>query len=130
MITTKNKRKDRLFGLITGLFLLGFSMYSYFQLNITTPWLIGIGCIITLAALFIPNIIYPFRTGMEIIGHWMGIVNTYVLLTLIYILLFLPLNLVFKISGKDTLKLNWDKRKSSYWNENTQQDDSSMKNQY
>jgi len=130
MITTKNKRKDRLFGLITGLFLLGFSTYSYFQLNITTPWLIGIGCIITLAALFIPNIIYPFRTGMEIIGRWMGIVNTYVLLTLIYILLFLPLNLVFKISGKDTLKLNWDKRKSSYWNENTQQDDSSMKNQY
>jgi len=68
--------------------------------------------------------------AMEAIGHWMGIVNTYILLTLIYFTLFIPVSLLFKITGKDNLKLKRDKRVSTYWVEKTPQNESSMKNQF
>ena len=128
--TKKNIKKDRSFGLIMGLLLAGYSAYSYFQLNAVIIWLMAISVLITLVALFIPRFIYPFRVGMETIGHWMGIVNTYILLTLIYIFLFIPINLIFRLTGKDTLKLKWDKQTDSYWMNKTQQNESSMKNQF
>jgi len=83
-----------------------------------------------LIAIFSPRMIHPFRVGMETIGRWMGIINTYILLTLIYFFLFVPLNLIFRMTGKDTLKLKWNKRVESYWTEITPQNESSMKNQF
>jgi predicted membrane protein len=126
----KNEKKDRSFGLIIGIFLMGYSGYVYFHLNTFNPWLLVIGVLITLATLLIPRIIYPLRVAMETIGHWMGIVNTYILLTLIYFILFIPVSLLFKITGKDNLKLKRDKRVSTYWVEKTPQNESSMKNQF
>jgi membrane-associated protease RseP (regulator of RpoE activity) len=126
----KNEKKDRSFGLIIGIFLIGYSGYVYFYLDSINPWLLVTGLLITLAALILPRFIYPLRVAMEAIGHWMGIVNTYILLTLIYFILFIPVSLLFKITGKDNLKLKRDKRVSTYWVEKTPQNESSMKNQF
>jgi len=126
----KNEKKDRSFGLIIGIIVIGYSGYVYFQLNTINLWLMGIGFLITLTALFIPRFIYPFRVVMETIGRWMGIVNTYIVLTLIYFILFIPVNFLFKITGKDSLKLKRNKRVSTYWVEKTPQNESSMKNQF
>ena len=126
----KDEKKDRSFGIIVGCILSGYSVYCYFHLNTFIIWLMALGTLIVLIALIIPGILYPFRVGMETIGHWMGIINTYILLTLIYFFLFTPLNLIFRITGKDTLKLKWNKRVESYWTEMTPQNESSMKNQF
>ena len=126
----KNEKKDRSFGLIIGILLMGYSGYVYFLQHTIHPWLMVLGLLITLAAIFFPGIIYPFRVAMETIGYWMGIVNTYVLLTLIYFILFIPVSLLFKITGKDSLKLKRDKRVSTYWIKKTPQNESSMKNQF
>jgi hypothetical protein len=67
---------------------------------------------------------------MEFIGHWLGIANTYILLTLLYFILFIPLHLIFKLTGKDDLKLKWSKNAGSYWIETPKQNESSMKNQF
>lgn len=126
----KNKKKDRSFGIIAGCILLGYSAYYYFQYTTFIIWLIVLGTLITLTAFIVPRMIYPFRVSMETIGHWMGIINTYILLTLIYVFLFTPLNLIFRITGKDTLKLKWNKRVDSYWMEKSIQNESLMKNQF
>jgi len=126
----KDEKKDRSFGIIVGCILSGYSVYCYFHLNTFIIWLMALGTLIVLIALIIPGILYPFRVGMETIGHWMGIINTYILLTLIYFFLFTPLNLIFRITGKDTLKLKWNKRIDSYWTDKVPQNDSSMKNQF
>ena len=126
----KDEKKDRSFGIIVGCILSGYSVYCYFHLNTFIIWLMALGTLIVLTALIIPGILYPFRVGMETIGHWMGIINTYILLTLIYFFLFTPLNLIFRITGKDTLKLKWNKQVDSYWMEKSIQNESLMKNQF
>lgn len=126
----KNDKKDRSFGLIVGILLLGYSAYTYFQYHTIHPWITATGFFILISAFFIPRVIHPFRVGMEFTGHWMGIINTYILLTLIYILLFIPVSLIYKITGKDVLRLKRDNIVSTYWIEKSHQENSSMKNQF
>ena len=126
----KDKKKDRSFGLTVGILLIGYSAYTFYRSHTISPWLTVPGFIITIVAIFIPRVIQPFRKVMEFGGHWMGIINTYILLTLIYILLFIPVRLIYKITGKDVLKLRRDNIASTYWIAKTHQEDSSMKNQF
>jgi len=126
----KNVKKDRSFGLIIGILLLGYSAYSYYKYQTILPWFIVSGFFITITSCFIPRVIHPLRVGMEFAGRWMGIINTYILLTLIYILLFIPVSLIYKMIGNDILKLKRDKNILTYWMEKPHQENSSMKNQF
>jgi len=126
----KDKKKDRSFGLIVGILLMGYSAYTFYRSHTISLWLTAPGFIITIVAIFIPRVIQPFRKVMEFAGRWMGIINTYILLTLIYILLFIPVSLIYKMTGKDVLKLRRDNIASTYWIAKIHQEDSSMKNQF
>ena len=126
----KDTKKDQSFGLIIGLICWSFSAYSYLQDHRLNSWIITIGFIFAGLGFLKPVLIFPFRLAMEKIGHWLGIANTYILLTLIYILLFIPISVILKLSGKDNLKLKWDKSIKSYWIERPEQEESSMKNQF
>jgi ABC-type sulfate transport system permease subunit len=128
--TKKNRNKNRTFGAVAGSACLGCTTIIYLEAHVLNVWLLLAGIIILPVAVFIPVLLYPLRTGLETLGRWMGIANTYLLLTVIYVLLFVPLNIIFKLSGKDSLKLKKDKWATSYWIESVKQGDSSMKNQY
>ena len=130
MIQKKNLKKNRSFGLIAGLILFGLTFYQFLQWHTLNPWMLTTGILLVLAGLFLTFLLNPVRIGFEYIGRWMGIVNTYILLTIIYIILFIPLSLIFKISGKDDLKLKRDKHADSYWIEKQPRVESSMKNQF
>ena len=125
-----NSKKNRSFGLSAGLFLLCLTFYQTLHGHTLNPWLLTAGILFGFAGLFLPFLINPVRIGLEYAGRWMGIVNTYILLTLIYIVLFIPLSLIFKITGKDDLKLIRNKTAESYWIETQSQDENSMKNQF
>lgn len=128
--TKNNTKKNRSFGLITGLMGLCLSGYYYLHIHILSPWITGVGLLFLVAGLVIPKILNPIRIVMEYTGHWLGIANTYILLTLFYFILFIPLHLIFKLTGKDNLKLKWSKNTGSYWIETPKEDESSMKNQF
>lgn len=130
MIQKANSKKNRSFGLIAGLIFFGLTFYQTLHGHSLSPWLLTAGILFGFAGLFLPFLIKPVRIGLEYIGRWMGIVNTYILLTLIYIVLFIPLSLIFRITGKDDLKLKRNKPAESYWIETQSQDESSMKNQF
>lgn len=131
MERTKNDiKKDMHFGLFLAVFCLGIAGYFYLQTPGLNLWLVGAGALFLVAALIYPIALHPLRLAMEWLGHWLGIVNTYVLLTLIYILFFVPLNLIFSISGKDPLNLKRDGKASTYWVDSPDQGESSMKNQF
>jgi hypothetical protein len=126
----EDTKKNRSFGLITGLLCLCLSGYYYLQVHTLSPWFTGAGLLFLVAGLLIPKILNPIRIAMEFAGHWLGIANTYILLTLLYFILFIPLHLIFKLTGKDDLHLKWSKKANSYWMETPKQNESSMKNQY
>lgn len=127
---TNDTKKNRSFGLITGVLCLCLSGYYYLHIHILSPWFIVTGILFLVVGLFIPNLLNPIRIGMEFIGHWLGIANTYILLTLLYFILFIPIHLVLKLTGKDILNLKWSNKAKSYWIETPKQNESSMKNQY
>ncbi|MDP4239331.1 MAG: SxtJ family membrane protein [Bacteroidota bacterium] len=126
----KNIPKSRSFGLLIGLLCFCISTYIYLHTHTFNRWVPAIGIIFIISGLFIPRLIDPFRKFLEYVGNRMGLVNTYFLLTVIYLVLFIPLNLIFRLSGKDSLKLKKDDRITSYWIERPEQDEGNMKNQY
>jgi len=128
--TKKNRNKNRTFGAVAGSACMGCTAIIYLEAHVLDVWLLLVGIIFLTVAALIPVLLYPLRTGLETLGRWMGIANSYLLLTVIYVLLFVPLNIIFKLSGKDSLKLKNDKWATSYWIESVKQGDSSMKNQY
>ena len=131
MADLKNgRKKNRSFGLITGLLCLCLSGYYYLHVHMLSPWFIVIGFMFLVAGLLIPDFLNTIRIGMEFVGHWLGIANTYILLTLLYFILFIPLHLIFNLTGKDNLRLKCSKKGGSYWIETPKQNESSMKNQY
>ena len=127
---SKKSNKDRSFSLAMALICLGFVLYAYLHLQVFSPVMAGFTLLFLLIALIAPYLIYPFRRMMEILGHYLGIVNTYVLLTLIYLLLFIPTGWIRKLFRKDSLRLKWDPKAISYWVERADKNDSSMKNQF
>ena len=127
---SKNSRKDRSFGIFLGLMYFAVCGYQYLQSGLLNYTVGGMGLFLLILALFKPFMYYPFRRLIEIIGNFMGIVNTYVLLTLIFVLLFIPIGLILKMTGKDSLKRKWDSKAPSYWIERLNSKTSSMKNQF
>jgi hypothetical protein len=128
--TSKKSNKDRSFSLALALICLGFVLYAYLHLQVFSHVMTGFTLLFLLIALIAPSFFYPFRRVMEILGHYLGIVNTYILLTLIYLFLFIPTGWIRKIFEKDSLRLKWDPNATSYWVEKTDKSDSSMKNQF
>jgi len=127
---SKNSRKDRSFGLALSIMCVVFCAYRYVQgdgLNYTVA---GIGLFLLVVALSAPLLLYPFRESMEFMGHWMGLANTFILLTLVFILLIIPIGFVLKMTGKDSLSRKWDSQTTSYWVKWSESKSRSMKNQF
>jgi len=127
---TKNSRKDRSFGIFLGLLCFAVCGYQYLQSGLLNYIVGGMGLFLLILAMFRPFMFYPFRRLMEFVGHIMGIINTYVLLTAIFIFMFIPIGLLLKMVGKDSLKRKWDSKAPSYWIERLDSKMSSMKNQF
>jgi hypothetical protein len=63
------------------------------------------------------------------IGYVLGIINTFVLLTLFYFVILTPLGLVMRLFGKDMLKLKRNKH-DTYWENTLPKTSSGMENQF
>lgn len=126
----KNHDRDRLFGIILGSILVTLFLYQFFK-NHSIHYFPGIlGVFIVLTAFIAPKILYPIRYAAQTVAYYLGIVNTYILLTVIYVILFIPVSLIFKISGRDSLNLKWDSKLNSYWVKKKKQDKYFMKHQF
>jgi hypothetical protein len=126
----KNPKKDKTFGLIVGAIGFGLTVYLFFQSHSFNPLPVGIGLVFLFIALTIPGLLFPIRMVLEKTGHYLGFINTYLLLTIIYVLLFIPLGFSHKIIGKDNLNLKKNTKSKSYWLEKQKQRKSSMKYQF
>lgn len=88
----------------------------------------GIGVLLILLALIVPLWLNPLRLVWDKIGHVLGIINTYILLSVFYFVILTPLSLVMRLFGKDILKLKRNKN-NTYW-ESTPTKTSGMENQF
>jgi glucan phosphoethanolaminetransferase (alkaline phosphatase superfamily) len=107
----KSIKKDRTVGLIFGVMGFSLTIYLFLKLHSINPLTFGVGIAFSLTAFAMPNLLFPIRFVLEKIGYYMGFVNTYLLLAIIYVVFFIPI-------GK------------SYWIEKPMQKGGSMKYQF
>ena len=132
-MSSEDKKKSRTFGwgLVVIFVVLGV-IRLFLRDEPGIPWqfyVAGVGLILNLA---VPIALYPVYKTAIFIAHYLGWFNTRLILGLIYFLLFTPIALIFKITGKDLLDKKIDKKAKSYWNirERVPFDPSRVENQF
>ena len=88
------------FGVIGGLF--------YWREVEAWTWLAGIAAAFLIFGLVLPKTLWPIEWAWMKLAHYLSIVMTYVLLTLTFFLVILPMGLLMRILGKDLLSLKFD----------------------
>ena len=77
--------------------------------------LAGIGLLIAIAAWVYPKAIAPLFVGLMLITAPIGMVVGELAMFLIYMTVFLPIGIFFRITSRDRLRLNLDRQATSYW---------------
>ncbi len=80
----------------------------------------GVGVALVLTGLLIPALARRFHVFWMKVAAVLGYVNSRVLLTLMYYLVFTPYSLVSRLVGRDPLRRRRGSRRESYWTERKQ----------
>jgi len=93
------------------------------------PWIVA--AVFTLLALVLPMKLAVIHKLWMKFGHIIGAVNTKIILSIVFFLVFTPMALLFKLLGKDPLKRDIaNKSLTSYWEESKQQSKEHMEKVY
>lgn len=131
MVNPHDVKQNRKFGYTVSIALLVLAAFHIF-IKHHAAWWVGftIAIILLVCALVKPSLLNLLRLIWDKIGHILGIINTYILLTVFYFLILTPLGIIMRLFGKDILKVKQSAKLNSYWDISVQKADSSMKNQF
>lgn len=111
----RHYQKERQFGCLIAGVIIAVCLYRYLKAGHVAVYLPGFAASLLLLTLIRPSsLIYPLFLW-EKLGYYLALVNTVLLLTVIYFLIFLPLALLFRLTGRDLLGIRMNKTKTSYW---------------
>ncbi len=79
------------------------------------PYVLGVAGVVIAAAALYPPLLRPLEWLLSRVFRLVTGALTYVILTLIFLLVLTPIGLVRRILGKDNLGLRPDPDKASYW---------------
>jgi len=105
-------------GLLGGLIGLSVAAVFFFFLKKQVPAAViaAVALLFTLVALLSPLTAYQALTrGLDRFGHAVATAVTWVLLTILYFLLFLPLGWFLRMRGKLRITRGFDPQRPSYW---------------
>jgi hypothetical protein len=132
IISSGNRKRYREFGLTMGAVLGLLAAYLYWNEKESAPYFLSGGLLFITSGFFIPHTLkYVYMAWMcfaVVFGYFMS----RVILSLIFIVLFIPVGLITRILRKDLLKEKWDINAQSYWikKEMKQYDPQSAEKQY
>jgi len=130
MINNEAIKKNRMFGYTIAIALLvlaSFHIVTKHQKNYW--WVFALAMVLLLLAFVKPLWLTLLRLAWDKIGYVLGIINTFVLLTLFYFVILTPLGLIMRLLGKDILKLKRNKH-DTYWEHILPKTNSRMENQF
>lgn len=112
---TTESKEFRKFGLTIGIFLLliGGILFLKGNSNFKVVMLIGGG--FCGFALVLPILLRPFFIIWMSFATMLGFIMTRVILSIVYYILFFPIGLVLRLSGKHQSQEDIDKNAESYW---------------
>ncbi len=88
-------------------------------------YLIAIGLLVAVLSFVWPTVVKAIFLGLMMIAAPVGIVVSEFAMLLIFLGVFLPISLIFKLLGRDALRLKADKTTTTYWHAKRQPDKAS-----
>ncbi len=93
------------------------------------PWLVA-AAVLLLLGWRNPRGLRPALRAWSTLGHWLGVINTHTLLAVAFFFVITPLALLFRLAGRDALRLKL-RPAPSYWIEGEKRwDADSFKKQF
>lgn len=74
-----------------------------------------VGSVVAILSFAWPPIVKPIFVGLMLVAAPVGMVVGELAMLLIFLGIFLPISLIFRLIGRDALRLKIDKNASTYW---------------
>ncbi len=115
--TQMSDKSLREFGLVTGgMLTLVFGLLLPWIWNADSwpiwPWIVA--AILSLIALTMPHILQPVYHWWMKLAHILGWINTRILLSIVFFVIFLPVGIILRLLGKDPMARKLDQDLNSY----------------
>lgn len=75
----------------------------------------AVGLLLAAASWLVPRWILPLFIGLILVTVPIGMVVSEVAMFLIYVIVFLPIGILFRVVSRDRLQLKIDRKASTYW---------------
>jgi polyferredoxin len=115
MTTGKEIKELRHFGLIVGGV---FALIGCWPLVIhgreLRLWALVLAALLILPALAFPSVLKPVHKGWMFVGHWLGWINTRILLGILFYGVVTPMGLLRRLWVKDALALQFREQADTY----------------
>jgi hypothetical protein len=121
-----DKRKLRQFGIAALIAGIVISLLLYLFKEVSFKWILPVltaGLIVFILSLFCVKITRLIYVGLTLITMPVGIVVSFIVLSIFYFLLIVPVGLVFRMAGRDPLNRRFEPSAKSYWEKRTHRED-------
>lgn len=132
VIASTDEKKLRQFGFTVGLFLIIVSLYFFLTEKTGGSYLAIIGFIFIISGWLIPVALKPIYIPWMSLAVIMGFIMTRLILSLLFLVIFVPSGLVLRVFKMDPLKEKIEPTAKSYWikRKSKSSDPKSIENQY
>ena len=77
-------------------------------------WAVVLGSVLAICGVLVPGWLAPVHRGWMWVGHMLGWINTRILLSIVFYGLITPIGVVFRLSGKDTMRQSFSDTSATY----------------
>ena len=114
-VVQSEARELRRFGLLLGtLVVVGFAGIPFLRYHVVLGWPWLVAALLWIPALVAPAALHYLHRGWTHLGEALGWLNTRVILSLLYVIAFVPIGLVMRLAGRDPMERNFDPAADSY----------------
>lgn len=110
-----DKQTVRKFGIIFSVILLAIAGWLWYKSNPLWIWFGGGAAVMALLAVLGTVVLIPLYKGMTVFAIIIGYFVSKLIITVMFILFFIPIGLIMRLLGKDLLDKKINKNAASYW---------------
>jgi hypothetical protein len=109
------RQTDRNFGLTFATVFTVIFGVAWWVFNALIIWLLLVGGIFLVLALVVPGILMPLNRLWAAFSTRLAVVSNHVILGAFFLIFIIPVNLVMRMIGRDTMHRSMDSDVTSYW---------------
>ena len=114
-MTATSRVENRRFGLVMAVTLSVLAAVSYALGGKAALWLLGAAALMAVMAWAAPGLLNPLRVVWMKLAHALGVVNSWIILTIIFVAVVTPVALVLRMLGRSSIDRWPDPARASYW---------------